>query len=376
VRIDEHGDAQIAEDGPADEAADGFDSAPADRRPRANALVSFEEGTTIILEPGEQRQVICYATLPAGSTAEQLAWILVDPGPEEMPVYGNSNMRINVTFRIGARILIVPGDRRERRDANGNTVVTLEPLFRQTYAVQLAEVREVLPAAGSEVGVLRVEGLLRNQGNTYVTPLIQARLRNLSTRRIVEEVVLPHGFNFVMGGTVRRFGGEFDSPLEPGEYEVTVEVDLGDGRARTRQKTAFTLTDPIVGRERVSQGVLGLDKPKQRATVRPGERSTGKATVTNNYGETLRITPNAGSSSYADWFTFSPKSFVLHPGRARSVRMAIRAPSDASQDLREVPVSFIPTTVDGSTFADGEAQTLTVTLRVLAPKATRRDPSR
>ena len=368
VRIDENGDAQIAEDDPTEESTGGFDSQPTRQAPRANALVSFEGGSTVLLGPGEQRQVVCYATLPLGSTTEHLAWILVDPGPEEMPVYGNSNMRINVTFRIGARVLIVPGDRRERIDADGNTVVTLEPWFRQTYAVQLAEVREVIPPTDAEEPVLRVEGVLQNQGNTYITPLIQAQLRNLTTRRIVEEAVLPHGFNFVMGGTVRRFGGEFESPLEPGDYEVTVEVDLGDGRARTRQKTTFTLTEPIQGRERASQGVIGLDHAGQRATVRPGERSAGRAEVTNNFGETLRITPNAGSSSYADWFTFSPKSFVLHPGRTRSVRIAIRAPRDASQDLREVPVAFVPTTINGSTFAEGEAQTLTVTLRVLAPK--------
>ena len=372
VRIDEDGNTEIVEDRGEDGADAGFDSAPGGpgaAGPDVRSLVAFEGGPLLTLAPKEQRQVVCMATLPPGTITEHLAWVMADPGPEEMPGYGNTNLRLQVIFRIAARVLIVPGLRRQRRDADGNMTVTVERYLRPTYSVRLADVAHVVPAVDVEDGVLRVEGLLDNQSNTYITPMIQAELRNVSTRRIVEDVVLGHGLSFVMGQTTRRFSGHFTSPLDPGQYEVTVEVDLGDGRPADMARVPFELTDPVPGRTRADQGVLTLEPAKVRVTVRPGDRSSGEVTITNNFDETLRVTPYPGSTSYADWFTFSPKSLVLHPGRSRTGRVAIRAPRDAPQDLQEVLVTFVPTTVNGSTFPEGEAQTMGVTLRVLAPRA-------
>ena len=376
VRIDEDGNTQVVEDTGEDGSDAGFDSGPdggADAAPKVQTLVAFEDGPLLTLAPKEQRQVVCMATLPPGTLTEHLAWVMADPGPEEMPGYGNTNLRLQVVFRIAARVLIVPGLKRQRRDADGNMTVTVERYLRPTYSVRLTDLMHVVPPVGVEDGLLRVEGLLDNQSNTYITPMIQAQLRNVSTRRIVEDVVLSHGLSFIMGQTTRRFSGEFASPLEPGQYEVTVKVDLGDGRPADTGKIPFELADPVPGRERAARGVLTLDPDetqKVRVTVRPGERSSGEVTVTNNFDETLRVTPQRGSSSYADWFTFSPKSLVLHPGRSRTCRVAIRAPRDAPQDLEELLLTFVPTTVNGATFPDGEARTLSVILRVLAPPTT------
>jgi hypothetical protein len=232
---------------------------------------------------------------------------MVDPGPEEMPVYSNSSTRIEVTFRIAARVLIIPGVRRVRRDADGNSRVTLERIIRPTYFVEFADTQAVIPAKDAEDPVLRVEGVLANRSNTYITPLIQAQLRNLTTRRIVEKVTLGHGLAFVMSSTNRRFSGAFTSALEPGHYEITVEVDLGDSSPPRRTQLALELTEPIVGRSQGPQGVVSLDNSKATVRLRPGERSAGRVQVTNNLGETVRVTPYLGSSSFAEWITLYSK---------------------------------------------------------------------
>ncbi|MEO2004654.1 MAG: hypothetical protein ABGY41_11195, partial [Candidatus Poribacteria bacterium] len=290
VRIDENGETQVVED-PVDEpASGGFDDASGDEpgpvRVSARSVVSFEDGGILVLQPGEEREVTCSATLPPGETTEHLAFVMVDPGPEEMPVYNNSRMRIEVTFRIAARVLIIPGVRRVRRDADGNSRVTLERIIRPTYFVEFEDTQAVIPAKDAADSVLRVEGVLSNRSNTYITPLIQAQLRNLTTRRIVEKVTLSHGLAFVMGSTTRRFSGAFTSALEPGQYEITVEVDLGDSSPPRRTQLALELTAPLVGRSQGPQGVVSLDTSKATVRLRPGERSAGRVQVTNNFGET------------------------------------------------------------------------------------------
>ena len=178
VRIDENGETQVGEETVPDPAETEFDSDSGGRRRNSESsalgLVSFEGGPILTLEASEQREVTCFATLPPGATTEYLAWVIVDPGPEEMPVYTNSNMRIDVTFRIGARVLIVPGVKRVRRNADGNDTVTVERLYRPTYSVAISDVQALIPPADAEDGVLRVEGVLDNRSNTYITPLIQA----------------------------------------------------------------------------------------------------------------------------------------------------------------------------------------------------------
>ncbi|MBT3268203.1 hypothetical protein HN371_13675 [Candidatus Poribacteria bacterium] len=371
--IDEAGNTHIIEegaDGPGSDDAEGegaFAVQTTARQDEAQQIVSFEGGPVLTLAPKEEREVTCLATLPPGSLTEHLAWIVADPGPEEMPLYGNTNMRLAVTFRIAAQVLIVPGVKRRTTDADGNATVTLERMLRPNYAVSVSDVQEIVPEVGVERGVLRVEGILNNRSNTYITPLIQARLRNMTLRRTVEEIVLTHGISFVMGGMTRRFGGDFMSSLDPGEYEITVAVDLGDGRPPTRSTHKFELTTAVEGQAGASQAVLTVLPVNATVNIRPGERSSGEATVTNNYDETLRVMPDGGSGVYADWFTFSPKSLVLHPGRSRTVRIAIHAPGDAAQDVGEVPVLFVPTTVNGLTFPETDAPRMNVTLRVLPP---------
>ena len=93
----------------------------------------------------------------------------VGDAPEEMLVYNNSRMRIEVTFRIAARGLIIPGVRRVRRDADGNSRVTLERIIRPTYFVEFEDTQAVIPAKDAEDPVLRVEGVLSNRSNTYRT---------------------------------------------------------------------------------------------------------------------------------------------------------------------------------------------------------------
>ncbi|MDA1192433.1 MAG: hypothetical protein O3A46_12220 [Candidatus Poribacteria bacterium] len=371
LSVDENGDEQIIDvdaantTPPEDEETFGGRQNP--RGQGTGDIITFPEGNQLTLAPNEARQVTCFVTLPSNATTEALRMVVVDPGPEELPIYGNTNRRIAITFRVGAQIFIIPGERRQIPLGNGDFGVEIVRENRPFYDIGITDIKAITPQPGEEP-VLKVEGVLQNRSNTFVQPLIQAQLRSKEKRTVVEERVLDHGFNLVLGNSIRRFRGSFTSPLEPGEYTLTVTVPLEEESRPYRQSTDFTITEPIAGTGVTTQGVINLDPGQGTIRIRPGKTVRGEFTVRNNYAEPLRIEPSLSEgSAFEEWFSFSPRSPVIRPNTERTFRVTVRADREASQTVSNFSIYLTPQTATGDQFLDTETREFGVTLQVLPP---------
>jgi len=370
VEVDEDGTVSMIEENANTPTSNTLESPSTARRgPDVRSLISIDEGNEIALGPGEKRVIHCSVNLPPDARDEYLAMILADPGPEEMPVYGNINRRINVVFRIGAQVFIVSGIRQVIGSGNDEEVLVrrLKPEF---YNVEISELEVVLPKEGENPSVLSVVGKMENRSTTFISPVVRASLRDVANRRIVEETVLKHGFDMVFANTTRRFRGAFDSPLQPGKYQLSVEVDWGEARQRARKELAFELTSPIAGNKPPSKGVIEVSLSKALITLRPGETSRGRVTIKNTYTEPIRVTPTfADESLFNEWFQFSPSRVVIPANSERTIQIAVRAARESPQMTQKVLIEMVPTTFSGTSFAPTETKTIEATVRVLPPKS-------
>jgi len=369
VSVDEDGNASLVEDVAPDDsqafAAPEGESSGVDVR----TLITVAGGGTVTLAPNESRAIDFSVNLPPDAQDEYLAMIVADPGPEAAPVRGNTTRRVNVVFRIAASVFIVAGYRQEIGRGR-DTEVLLRRMKPEYYNVNISELEAFTPKPGDEKPALRVLGKLENLSTTFISPVIRARLRDVAKRRILEEVVLRHGFDMVFANTTRRFRGEFESPLEPGKYQILVDVDWGESRQATRQEIAVEVTEPIAGTRPPVSGVLQLSMKKAFISVRPGETSRGKLTLKNTFKEPMRVTPQfLEESPLASWFTFSPKTLVIAPDAERTVNVTVKADKESSLITEQVLIGMVPVTFSGSTFPDTETQVLQATVRVLPPRS-------
>jgi hypothetical protein len=374
VEVDEDGNVAMieenAETGPTN-ALSGDSERP--RGPDVRALVTIDEGNEIALGPAEKRVIHCSVNLPPDARDEYLAMVLADPGPEEMPVYGNTSRRINVVFRIGVQVFIVSGIRQVIGSGDNEEVLVrrLKPEF---YNVDVSELEFVLPKAGDNPSVLSVAGKIVNASTTFISPVVRASLRDVANRRIVEETVLKHGFDMVLANTSRRFRGSFDAPLQPGKYQLTVEVDWGDERQRTRKDISIELTTAIAGNRPPSKGVIELSMSKALISLRPGETSRGRITIKNTYDEPIRVTPTFSDESlFNDWFKFSPARVVIPAKSERTIQVAVRADRESPQLTQKVVIGMVPVTFSGTSFPLSETKDIEATVRVLPPKSVSSD---
>lgn len=370
VEVDENGVVTLIEEGPESNTTDILPS-PSERPrgPDVRALVTIDEGNEITLEAGEKRTIHCTVNLPPDAKDEYLAMILADPGPEEMPVYGNTSRRINVVFRIGVQVFIISGIRQVIGSGDNEQVVVrrLKPEF---YDVEVSELNYLLPQESDNPPVLSVTGKLENRSTTFISPVVRASLRDVANRRIVEETVLKHGFDMVFANTSRRFRGAFESPLQPGKYQLTVEVDWGDERQRVRKEMPLELTSPISGSRPPSNGVIELSLRKAFIRLRPGETSRGRLTIKNTYSEPIRVTPTFRDETlFNSWFTFSPSRLVIPARSERTLQIAVRADRESPQITQTVVIDMVPTTFSGMTFPPAETRELEATVRVLPPRS-------
>lgn len=374
VEVDEDGNVSMIEENAETGMNSSLDGGSERKRgPDVRALVTVDEGSEIQMAPGEKKVIHCSVNLPPDAKDEYLAMVLADPGPEEMPVYGNTNRRINVVFRIGVQVFIVAGIRQTIGSGNNEEVV-LRRLKPEIYNVDVPELDFVLPKAGDDPDVLSAVGKMVNASTTFISPVVKASLRDVANRRIVEETVMKHGFNTVFANTTRRFRGSFDSPLQPGKYQLTVEVDWGDERQRVRKELHFELIEPIAGNRAPSAGIIELNMSKALITLRPGETNRGRVTVKNTYSEPIRVTPTFGDESlFNEWFRFSPSRVVIPAKAERTIQVAVRADRESPQLTQKVLIEMVPVTFSGTSFPVAETKQIEATVRVLPPKSVSSD---